>query len=114
MHKGTHDITTYADIPAYNPPRWQPTVAETVQISAGDLHLEMWCDYDAKDGTLLCVEINGRRVSWQNVDAALKLLGCYDEHRHWSDELDDMTLNRLIAEQNIQADIDRQHEREGK
>lgn len=113
-------MTTYTDTPAYNSPRWMDTVSRVIEISAGDVLIEMWGEYCATDrngsepGELLAVEINGRRVSWQNVDAALKLLGCYDEHRHWSDGLDDMTLRELIAEQNIQADIDRAYEREGK
>jgi hypothetical protein len=113
-------MTTYTGTPAYKPPRWMDTVSRVIEISAGDVLIEMTGEYCATDrngsepGELIVVEINGRRVSWQNVDAALKLLGCYDEHRHWSDGLDEMTLNRLIAEQNIQADIDRAYEREGK
>jgi hypothetical protein len=107
-------MTTYTDTPAPFITIWHPTVARHVAIEAGDITLDLWCEYDADEGELLAVEINGKRVSWQNVDAALKLLGCYDEHRHWSDDLDEMTLRDLIAEQNIQADIDRQHEREGK
>lgn len=107
-------MTTYTDTKPPFISVWQSTVARHVAIEAGDLTLDLWCEYDAEEGELLVVEINGRRVSWRNVDAALKLLGCYDEHRHWSDDLDEMTLRDLIAEQNIQADIDRQHEREGK
>jgi hypothetical protein len=113
-------MTTYTDTPAYKPPRWMDTVSRVIEISAGDLNLEMWGEYCATDsnggtpGELLCVEINGRRVSWQNVDAALKLLGCYDEHRHWSDDLDEMTLRSLIADAQLTEATDRHHEREGK
>lgn len=78
---------------------WQPTVGRSLKVDAGDVFIDAEAEYDAEDGSILFVTINDRRVSWQNVDAALRLLGIHEEHRRWADDLDAETLHGLNVEQ---------------
>jgi hypothetical protein len=94
---------TYTDTDAYVPSIWTPTVARSLTIEAGDVFIDAAAEYDADDGSILFVTINDRRVSWQNFDAALRLLGIHDEHSRWADDLDTDTLLQLNVDQRAGA-----------
>jgi hypothetical protein len=75
------------------------TVSRSISIEANDVYIDAEGEYFAADGSLAFVNVNGAKVSWQNVDAALKLLGVHALAPNWAADLPSDVLRELCAEQ---------------
>ena len=88
------------------------TVSTTCPIEAGDVFIDAEAEYCAETGEILFLTMNGKPVSWENVTAALELLGVADKVKGWDDDLDSWKLSELIADQHATEACDNAREKE--
>lgn len=93
---GHHFFDAYANTPYDAEPRSRftpETVESGVEIRCGDIWIDAIGTY-AQTGTLLSVEVNGKRMSPEAVTIAMLPFGECDAG--WDDDLDDVRLNELL------------------
>lgn len=82
--------------PPPEPPARNGTLSTSLCIETGDVQIDAIGTYDAGEGALISVRIDGIEQPVHVVEAALAMI-CPKGAGTWSDDLDEARLNELCA-----------------